>query len=91
MQRRLSSLTDKNTLERFRLTKCRQSSTSFSDPFFRSKSGRFSAPAFCVFEIEHFQQKCEAVLRGIMRTNNELERFHHPVLTGTALAAGGAF
>jgi hypothetical protein len=35
--------------------------------------------------LKHFQQKCEAVLRGIMRKNKELERLHDPMKIGTAL------
>src|SRR5690606_6244925 len=36
--------------------------------------------------IKHFQQKCEAVLRGRTRENKEMERFPDSVSTGTALA-----
>ncbi|TCQ79608.1 hypothetical protein EDF68_104193 [Ochrobactrum sp. BH3] len=28
-----------------------------------------------IFILEHFQQKCEAVLRRIMRKNKEIEHF----------------
>ncbi|MEJ5018937.1 hypothetical protein WH297_04190 [Ochrobactrum vermis] len=38
------------------------------------------------FLLEHFQQKCEAVLRGIMRKNKGIERVDVSVLTGIALS-----
>ncbi len=38
--------------------------------------------------VEHFQQKCEAVLRKIMRTNKEIERFLNFGSTGTARGSG---
>jgi hypothetical protein len=35
--------------------------------------------------LEHFQQKCEAVLRRIMRKNQKLQRFQRFSPTGTAV------
>ncbi|MDH7787385.1 hypothetical protein QBD01_003412 [Ochrobactrum sp. 19YEA23] len=43
-----------------------------------------------VCTLEHFQQKCVAVMRRIMRKNKKLERFHDSDLTGTALNADDA-
>jgi len=39
-------------------------------------------------QLEHFQQKCVAVLRRIMRKNKEIEQLPDSVFTGTALSAG---
>ncbi|ERI15748.1 hypothetical protein O206_17670 [Ochrobactrum sp. EGD-AQ16] len=53
-----------------------------SQYFMRAASGK-RGRSFLL--LEHFQQKCEAVLHRIMRRKREMERFHEPVLTGNAL------